>query len=489
MLTSITDILNQKFNKDFFAQPSMERINTIHDSPGSAQTLEKIARMTLLSDQIPQLRVFRMEALKAGVVIAQLRRLEANANWEQRPPLPLPTLVNPFGYGDSSDYAGCYDRVADELHFCMEDFVDKNTKDTGMAASQRRLFNLLGAFALIPETITQHYFENQSERQLARRKHLDGILKEHAFFELDEQFVGMDFLKDHVWKLKKSRDFRNDFAHAQDGDDTISMHMAFAADRGMGKTTVVQALAPAMHRLGLLEKNKVTKLSLSSISAPTLGAEEKAVRDAFESGRGGLVFFDEVDTAAGHISASQKRSSVSQVINELAETMRAHTCLIVATYPKNMPFFLNSDDGLRSRFGNRIIEFPTPPTMNFVTMYERKMAMSGFYLADDQTRSILWDKISSMRKVEDRSFGNGRTIREMVQFTEAYLADRGGRRQIDAADMKKITAEFNLMTKPEPLNVFTEENPFRQQAALSSQKEPAAVVVPFKQSGPALSRD
>jgi hypothetical protein len=485
MPESVKDVLNHEFNKDFFGLASVTPAHGVHDKPGNKQTLEKIAKLPLIFDQIIQLRLFRKSALEGGITIPQLRKLEVTTEWG-KPVLPLPTINNLFGYGDSRDYQQSIRALQREATLAMEDFLEKNTNDVSMAPSRRALFSLMGAIKLEPEKVTENYYSNIGERQAAHRLHFDAILKEHAFFELDEEFVGMDFLKDKIWMLKKSRDFRADFT-GDDDEGSSSMHMAFAADRGMGKSTVVKAIAPAFFRLGLTPKNLVTKLSLSSISAPTLGAEEQAVRNAFSNGQGGIVFFDEVDTAAGHISASQKRSSVSQVINELAEEMRKNTCLIVATYPKHMPFFLDSDDGLRSRFGNRIIEFPPQPTKNFVTMFERKMEAAGFYLENDQARSVLWDKISTMRKEQDRSFGNGRTIREMLQFSEGYLADRHGPRIITTQDMAKITSEFNLATKPEKLDIYTEENPFRAKALLQPNPESTEKVVKLRVSAPTAS--
>lgn len=466
----------------------------------SEERIQHIGALPILYDRISQTRLFRRDLLEAGAKMENLRALELNANWLHGPALPPPTTDDPFSVKEPSGQATFRDILAEEGQIGFHDFLlQSQNKRTGMSDAILNSYKkTFGDRALVQWKSDLN--NNRSEAAAAVTRYREDALKSHAFYEMNRDFVGMDFLKERLWKLKKSYDLEVAFNDpSKGGKSVLSMHMALLGPRGMGKTEMTQqALGPAMKRLGLITNAECVTMSLSSVVGSTLGVTESYLRDTFEKGKNGIVLFDEVDTVAGHVSKGQSRSAISQIINEQAEKYRTTMALVVATYPEMADAFFSSDPGLPSRFGDRIFYMPEYRSADFVKMFENHMNKMTFTFQDDSVRSALWEKVTKMRKEEAHVFGNGRTMRDMAQFANAYLAERleaaghslsktygkkalgRAERTITETDMDYIVKNFKLINRPEKESVYSEENPFLKTDKIEN---PAArmanEVVPF----------
>ena len=113
------------------------------------------------------------------------------------------------------------------------------------------------------------------------------------------------------------------------------------------------------------------------------------------------------------------------------ENMRDSLVVIVAGYPKAMKGFIESNAGLQSRFTN-YISFEDYSMEEMGQIMDQKLKERGFtmtkaardhalkLLEDDKEKSIKKDQESGIQP----SFGNGRTVRNLVEKAEKILAMR-----------------------------------------------------------------
>ena len=264
------------------------------------------------------------------------------------------------------------------------------------------------------------------------------------------------------------------------------MHMAFVGTRGKGKTTVVPAAAIAMKNLGLIERDHVETLSLNKLAGKSLGSDDVNLREAFERGKKGIVFIDEVDVIASYLARGHNRSQLSQAINEKMEEWRKHTCVVVAAYPEDIDHFLDSDDGLRSRFGDRVIHFAEYTTADLVKMFEIEMRATGFSVEGDHVRHALWEHLSDIRQNDHKNFADGRTVREFIQSLQSVLEGRlsaSGQsgvysirpkradKIITVQDIKDTIHVMKKGKEPKKVDPFSEKNPFTKAAAATPETE------------------
>ncbi len=438
------------------------------------------------------LRDFRRSMLmNKSFSVRQLRALEDEIDWQENYPLPPAREADPFGI---DSYLSSTRSRHELIRYYLDDLLKH--QDYEVTETSRDLIDFLDEQfdeddEEYIERWSQEYHDQPYERKQALSDYQQHLLKSNAFIDFECDYIGMDFLVKALWDLKKADEFTHIFAEAADTARYKSLNMAFVAERGKGKSTVVQYVGNAMRRLGLLERGHVVPLTLNSIAETTLGGDEENIQQAFDAGEGGIVFVDEADTLATHLSRGQKRSPLIQALNSLAEERRAHTCLIVAVYPENVEVLLgkDTDQGFRSRFGNRVYHFPDYTTKDFVDMFELEMGRVGFSVDNDQTRSRLWDFISNMRKMQEKSFANGRTIRDFVQQVNSVLAERipaysTESRIVTLSDINAAIRDFENKDKPKKVDVQNEINPFRAAANGVAREQERGTVIPLSKRNP-----
>jgi hypothetical protein len=89
--------------------------------------------------------------------------------------------------------------------------------------------------------------------------------------------------------------------------------------------------------------------------------------------------------------------------------------VIIAGYPQNTDAFLNSNPGLKSRF-DRKFTFEDYAAEEMLTIAEQMFAANGLLL-QPEARTVLAEKLSQLESSRDQFFGNGRTVRRIVEGT------------------------------------------------------------------------
>ena len=185
--------------------------------------------------------------------------------------------------------------------------------------------------------------------------------KAHLLIEAEAElaeFIGLEEVKYQVARLKSSvamaiRRQERGLAVAQ-----RTNHLVFAGPPGTGKTTIARVVAKIYCGLGLLKKETVREVHRADLIGQHIGETEAKTNGIIDSALDGVLFLDE---AYALVSTGAKNDFGLVAIDTLLARMendRDRLVVIIAGYRKDLDMFLDTNEGLRSRF-TRSIDFPS----------------------------------------------------------------------------------------------------------------------------------
>lgn len=211
----------------------------------------------------------------------------------------------------------------------------------------------------------------------------------------------------------------------------MSRHMVFTGNPGTGKTTFAREVAKAYHAMGFLEKDTVTEVKREDLVAGYVGQTALKTKEMIDKAKGGVLFIDEAYALSRMSGAPGGSNDFGQeAIDTLVaamENMRDNLIVIVAGYPEPMKQFIDANPGLKSRFMT-YIEFEDYSMDQLGEILDTMVADRGYAL-DADARELAMKKIEQEKnRANDggakKDFGNGRTVRNLVEKAEKELATR-----------------------------------------------------------------
>lgn len=255
------------------------------------------------------------------------------------------------------------------------------------------------------------------------RKH---VLLAEAERELDE-FIGLEKVKDQVARLKSA--VAMELVRKQRGLEVAQRthHLVFTGPPGTGKTTIARVIAKIYCGLGLLKKENIREVHRADMIGQHIGETEAKTNALIDSALDGVLFLDE---AYALVATGAKNDFGLVAIDTLLARMendRDRLVVIIAGYRADLDKFLDTNQGLRSRF-TRSIEFPSykPAELIEIANFMAQKRDSAFEQAALEDLEALFTHLAETSKpdfngIERRGLdiaGNGRFVRNVVEKSE-----------------------------------------------------------------------
>ena len=196
-------------------------------------------------------------------------------------------------------------------------------------------------------------------------------------------------------------------------------HMVFTGNPGSAKTTIARLLSQAMAAHGLLATGQLIEVTRADLVARYIGQTAPRVAAVVERAIGGVLFIDEAYSLVQGTGSDYGYEAVAMLL-KLMEDHRDELVVIVAGYPAEMATFLDTNPGFASRFA-RTLTFPDYDADELLAIFDLFTRRAGVVVepgARDQVALHL------ARLPHDRSFANGRTVRNLFERLLAAQAAR-----------------------------------------------------------------
>lgn len=193
-------------------------------------------------------------------------------------------------------------------------------------------------------------------------------------------------------------------------DIQVSLHAVFAGPPGTGKTTFARYYAKKIKEIGILKKGHVVEASRSDLVAAYQGQTAIKTEMVVKSALGGILFIDEAYSLKSSTDDSYGQEAIDTLV-KLIEDHRADLIVILAGYDSEMRDFLSTNTGLKSRIPNWIEfqDFSNDELQRiFLTMCKERDI-----IFNEKEMPIVMEAV--LREKKGRSFGNARTVRNILE--------------------------------------------------------------------------
>ncbi len=290
------------------------------------------------------------------------------------------------------------------------------------------------------------------------------VLLHEAELQLAE-FIGLDEVKNQVSRLKSS--VAMELVRKQRGLAVAQRahHLVFAGPPGTGKTTIARVVAKIYCGLGLLKRENIREVHRADLIGQHIGETEAKTNAIIDSALDGVLFLDE---AYALVATGAKNDFGLVAIDTLLARMendRDRLVVIIAGYRADLDKFLDTNEGLRSRF-TRNIDFPSYAPSELVEI-ATKMAEqrdSVFEQAALDHMEALFTRLATESTPDANGIsrrnldiaGNGRFVRNIVERSEEERefrldhSDHAGTGEFSDEELMTITDQ-DVENSVEPL--------------------------------------
>ncbi len=191
-----------------------------------------------------------------------------------------------------------------------------------------------------------------------------------------------------------------------------SLHLVFKGNAGTGKTTVARIIGHIYKGLGVLTTGNMIECTRSDVVGEYQGHTAQKMKAKIQAARGGVLFIDEVYSLCNGPYDSYGLEAINELVPAM-ENFRDNFMVIVAGYTEQMDAFMDTNQGLKSRFSRELI-FEDFSKDELIDIFNNMLASRSLSLESGEEVKKLVDGML-MYCANKKDFGNARGVRNLVE--------------------------------------------------------------------------